>query len=262
MITVGIDIGSLSTKSAILGPDNEILAVDVRLTGGDNQKSAIRTFNASLELTQLTERDVDFVVTTGYGRENVPFSDKYVSEITCHAKGMHLVMPEVRTILDIGGQDSKAIHVDEEGSVVNFQMNDKCAAGSGRFLEVCARALGLSLDELGDVSKKAEKGATMSSMCTVFAESEVVSLVAVGTPVEEIVKGIHESIAKRAASLMKVVGIHGPIGMSGGVAKNSGMIEALEDILDAKIGVSNYPQVNGALGAALIGQRLALRKAS
>lgn len=260
MITVGIDIGSLSTKSAILGPNNEILTTNVGLTGGDNQKSALKTFATSLEQAKLTEKEIDFVVTTGYGRENFPLSDKHVSEITCHAKGMHLVMPEVRTILDIGGQDSKAIHIDEEGRVVNFQMNDKCAAGSGRFLEVCAKALGLSLEELGETSKKAKKGATISSMCTVFAESEVVSLVAVGTPIEEIVKGVHESVSKRAVSLMKVVGIHGPIGMSGGVAKNCGMIEALENSLDAKIGVSNYPQVNGALGAALVGQELAKRK--
>lgn len=254
MITVGIDIGSLSTKSAVLKDKREVLAYDVLLTGGNNRQSAEMTFNNVLERAGLSRMDIDGVVTTGYGRENVPFSTKNVSEITCHAKGMHLLNPQVRTILDIGGQDSKAIQIDENGSVVNFMMNDKCAAGCGRFLEIIARALSLKLEDLGDISKNATETARISSMCTVFAETEVVSLVAVGTPAANIVKGVHESIATRAVSLLKMVGISAPLGMSGGVAKNSGVVSAVEDILGMKLSVPEYPQVIGAIGAAYIGQ--------
>lgn len=254
MITVGIDIGSLSTKSAILNEKMEVVAHDVVFTGGNNKESAQLTFENVLHKANLTKDDVDFIVTTGYGRENVVFSDKYVSEITCHAKGMHLLKPHVRTILDIGGQDSKAISIDENGRVLNFMMNDKCAAGCGRFLDIIAKALSVKLEDLGDISKEATETAKISSMCTVFAETEVVSLVAVGTPAPNIIKGVHESVISRAVTLLKTVGINFPLAMSGGVAKNSGIIRALEDSLEREVEVTDYPQVMGAIGAAYIGQ--------
>lgn len=254
MITVGIDIGSLSTKSAVLNDQKEILGYDVVYTGGNNRESAETTFNNVIAKAGIDKNDVDMVVTTGYGRENVPFAQKYVSEITCHAKGMYLLNPNIRTILDIGGQDSKAIQIDEKGNVVNFMMNDKCAAGCGRFLEIIARALNVKLEDLGKISETATSTARISSMCTVFAETEVVSLVAVGTPTSNIIKGVHESIATRATSLLRMVGIKDCVGMSGGVAKNKGIINALEEILDKKVEVSEYAQVMGAIGAAYIGQ--------
>lgn len=253
MITVGIDIGSLSTKSAILEDGKIIIAHDVLLTGSNNRMSAEQTFQNCLTSAGLVKDDVDYVVTTGYGRENVDFSNRYVSEIVCHAKGMHFLDPQNRTILDIGGQDSKAIQIDENGDVINFTMNDKCAAGCGRFIEIIAQKLGLSLEELGNIHQSSTQTAKISSMCTVFAETEVVSLIAVGTPVAEIIRGIHDSITSRAISLMKTVGIVEPIGMTGGVAKNQGVILSLQEQLGKKVEVSQYPQLAGAIGAALIG---------
>lgn len=255
MITAGIDIGSLSTKSALLNEKQEVIAFDILLTGGNNRTAAETTYEKVLAKAGLTRGDVGFVVTTGYGRENVPFANKHVSEITCHAAGMHLMNPQIRTILEIGGQDSKAIRIDEDGNVENFAMNDKCAAGCGRFLEVTAKAMGVELKDLGGVSKRSEKTVRISSTCTVFAETEVVSLVAVGTPIPDIVRGVHNSIASRAISLLRHVGISGSLGMSGGVAQNSGVIASLEEALKTKIYVADNPQAMGAIGAALIGQR-------
>ena len=257
MITAGIDVGSLSTKSALMDENLEVIGSDVVLTGGSNQRATDETYTNVLDKCALTRDDVEFVVTTGYGRENVSFADKHVSEITCHALGMHLLNPDVRTILEIGGQDSKAIRLDEDGRVENFHMNDKCAAGSGRFLEVTARAMGVELADLGEVSKLSTNTVRISSTCTVFAETEVVSLVAVGTPVPDIVKGVHNSIARRAFNLLRTVGIDGLVGMSGGVALNSGLVRALEEKLEAEIFVAENPQVRGAIGAARLGQRLA-----
>ena len=257
MITVGIDIGSLSTKSALMNERHEVIGFDVVLTGGNNRTAAEKTYDNVLAKAGLTRGDVDFVVSTGYGRENISFADRHVSEITCHAMGMHLTNPEIRTILEIGGQDSKAIRIDEEGHVEHFAMNDKCAAGCGRFLEVTARAMGIELKELGRVSELSENTVRISSTCTVFAETEIVSLVAVGTPIPDIVKGVHKSIAARAVSMLKHVGISGPIGMSGGVALNSGVVRSVEEALGTGLYIAENPQVRGAIGAAYIGQRAA-----
>lgn len=254
MITMGIDIGSLSTKSVILDEKKGMLSHDVVLTGGSNSKAAELTYNNALSKAGLNKNDIDIVVTTGYGRENVKFSDKNVSEITCHAKGMFFLNPGIRTVLDIGGQDSKAILLDLKGNVVNFSMNDKCAAGCGRFLEVMARALDIKLEDLGDISQSAEATTHISSMCTVFAETEVVSSVAIGTPIPNIVKGLHESVADRSSRLLTVISYQEPLGMSGGVAKNPGVVKAIEKKLNKKIYVPEYPQIIGALGAAFIGQ--------
>lgn len=256
MYTVGIDIGSMATKSAILDDENNIVSYDVVFTGGNNSDSAKLTFNNVLKKGNLTEKDIYKVVTTGYGRENVSFSDHNVSEITCHAKGMHLVNPEIQTILDIGGQDSKVIKIDDFGNIEEFLMNDKCAAGCGRFLDIIARALSVDLADLGEISRKSNSAAKISSMCSVFAETEVVSLVAVGTPIEDIIKGVHYSIANRAIALMETVGIEGAIGMSGGVARNVGVVDALREKLNCNIFVSQVPQIVGALGAAYIGKSL------
>lgn len=256
MITLGIDIGSLSTKSVLMEND-EVVAFDVVLTGGTNRKAAETTFENVLTASGLTRGDVKFVVSTGYGRENLPFADKHVSEITCHGIGMHLRNPDIRTILEIGGQDSKAIRIDDGGRVEQFVMNDKCAAGCGRFLEVTARAMGIGLSELGEASALARNPLRISSTCAVFAETEIVSLVAVGTPAPDIVRAVHDSIAQRAVVLLRQVGISGPVGMSGGVALNSGVVRALEDKLQTGIYIVDNPQVRGAIGAAYIAQRLA-----
>ena len=255
MITIGIDIGSTATKSVMLNDKREVLASDVVLTGGNNVKSADLTLNNLLKKTNLERGDIDKIVATGYGRDNVN-ADKAISEITCHAKGMFFTNPNIRTILDIGGQDSKAISIDEEGNVLNFLMNDKCAAGCGRFLEIIARSLNVKLEEMSSLSEQATDLIRITSMCSVFAETEVVSLVASGCTVPNILKGIHNSIAERTISLMLSVGIVDQIGMSGGVAKNKEVIRALEKNLNKTISVPDEPQIIGALGAACIGQTL------
>jgi (R)-2-hydroxyacyl-CoA dehydratese activating ATPase len=262
MITVGLDIGSLTTKSAILNQENEILGYDIVLTGGDNRQATETTLYSALEKAGLQRKDIAKIVTTGYGRQNIPFADKHASEITCHAKGMHLLNPAIRTILDIGGQDSTAFQIDPGGNVLSFQMNDKCAAGCGRFLEIIAKALDVRLEDLGSISQEARATARISSMCTVFAETEVVSLVAVGTPIADIISGVHQSIAVRAVSLLKMVGIHAPIGMSGGVAQNIGVVHAIERMLKVGIEIPSCPQIVGAIGAAHIAQCLVKAEAT
>jgi predicted CoA-substrate-specific enzyme activase len=195
------------------------------------------------------------IISTGYGRNSLEFADKAVTEITCHAVGAHYLNPKVRSVIDIGGQDSKAISIDERGGVKDFAMNDKCAAGTGRFLEVMARALEVDLEDFGNLSITADQPSKISSLCTVFAESEVISLISQGEKRENIIAGIHESIAARVSAMANRVGIKTPIMMTGGVAKNVGVLKALETKLGQPIEVSEKTQVTGAIGAALIAQR-------
>lgn len=256
MITMGVDSGSLATKGVILGPEKEILSFAIELTGGISKDSGQRVYNQMLEKAKLNENQIDYVVSTGYGRDNLTFSNKNVTEITCHAAGIHFLFPEVTTILDIGGQDSKAINIDQNGQVVDFIMNDKCSAGTGRFLEVIAKALGVKLEELGTLSQHTQNEVKISSMCTVFAETEVVSLVASNTPIPDIVKGVHKSIANRAEILLNKVGIVQPIAMSGGVANNIGMVTELERRLNTTLKIADNPQIVGALGAAIIARKI------
>ena len=182
----------------------------------------------------------------------MPLASSQITEITCHAEGMHFLFPEVRTLIDIGGQDSKVIALGDQGQVNDFNMNDKCAAGSSRFLEVMARALGVTLEAMGELSLKAKRVAQVSSMCTVFAESEVISLVSERWEKEDIIAGIHQSIARRMVSMVERVGLRERVAMSGGVARNIGVVTALEDILNTSLIVPEQPELVGALGAALI----------
>jgi predicted CoA-substrate-specific enzyme activase len=193
------------------------------------------------------------IVSTGYGRVSIPFADKSVTEISCHAKGARYFCPHVRTILDIGGQDSKAIRLSETGEVEDFVMNDKCAAGTGRFLEAMARTLELDISELGPVSLKSQETVEISSMCTVFAESEVISLIAQNKEKADIAKGVHRAIAGKACSLLSRVGGEPTYMMTGGVAKNQGVVQAVEEKLGAKLFLCKDPEIVGAVGAALFG---------
>ena len=260
MITVGIDSGSLATKGVVLGDNKEILGATVDLTGGRSKQSGERVYKRILEQAGLSETEVDFVVTTGYGRDILPFSDKNFTEITCHAAGVNFLFPDAATILDIGGQDSKVIRIDESGQVVDFIMNDKCAAGTGRFLEVIAKALGVELDDLGTISQQTESNVEISSMCTVFAETEVVSLVAGDTPIPEIVRGVHNVIAERGEILLAKVGMTEPVAMSGGVALNIGVVKELEKRLNLDLKIADNPQLTGALGAAVIARKIMEKK--
>ncbi len=251
MITVGIDIGSITAKGALFS-DGKILGTKVMLTGYNSESAGRNVFEALLDASGIEETSVDKTVSTGYGRNNVKFADKAVTEITCHGIGAHYIDSDVRTIIDIGGQDSKAMSINADGAVKDFTMNDKCAAGTGRFLEVMARALEVDLDQFGDKSLQADNPAKISSLCTVFAESEVISLISRGESRENIMAGIHEAIASRVSAMAKRVGILSPVMMTGGVAKNIGVVKALEDKLDQTILVNNFAQENGAIGAAVI----------
>lgn len=254
MITAGIDIGSITAKAAVL-EDGNILGSKVIHTGYNSSLAGKKVIQELLDEIGITMDDLEAVVSTGYGRNNVEFATKAITEISCHGTGVHFLDPDIRFIIDIGGQDSKVIRIDDNGRVVNFAMNDKCAAGTGRFLEVMAQALEVDLDEFGKLCLKSEAPAKISSICTVFAESEIISLIGRGETRENITAGIHESVASRVAGLARRVGVVKPVMMTGGVAKNIGALKALEDKLATAIKVSPHAQVNGAIGAAVLAAR-------
>jgi predicted CoA-substrate-specific enzyme activase len=255
MQTAGIDIGSITAKAAIFA-DGKIIATKVVFTGYNAELAGLKVYEEVLKDAGIDKNAVEKIVSTGYGRNSVKFVDKSYTEIMCHATGAHFLNPRIRSIIDIGGQDSKAILLDDNGKVKNFVMNDKCAAGTGRFLEVMARAMEVNLDEFGAMSIKSEQPSRISSLCTVFAESEVISLIAKGVQREDIIAGIHESIASRISSITGRVGLREPVMITGGVARNAGVIHALEKKLEMKIEVSPYAQVNGAIGAAVLAASL------
>ncbi len=247
----GVDIGSLSAEAVLL-EDGRMLAYSIIPTGVDSRRAADEALQAALQKAGLQFEDLAIIIATGYGRVSAPFAHKTITEITCHGRGAFHLDSDVRTVIDIGGQDSKVIRIDEEGKVLDFAMNDKCAAGTGRFLEVMAAALEVPLEELAALSARAERATPISSTCTVFAETEVVSLLAGGTDRAEIARGLHESIAARTSSLVYRVGLTGKVMMTGGVAKNSAVVQALEERLEVAITVPPEPQIVGALGAALL----------
>lgn len=254
MITAGIDSGSVSTKGAIIN-DGELLASTIIPTGYNVKTSAESALDILLTETGINRSDITSLIATGYGRKRIDFADQSVTEITCHAAGAHFQNPEIRSIIDIGGQDCKAILIDSRGNVANFVMNDKCAAGTGRFLEVMARALEVDLDQFGTISLTADNPASISSLCTVFAESEVISLIACGESRKNIIAGIHLSIGSRVAAMAGRAGVNGSILLTGGVANNIGVVKALEEKTGKPIEIPQYPQVNGAIGAALIAEK-------
>ena len=250
-IFAGIDIGSLSSEALLIGEDG-ILGYSIMSTGTNPQRTARNCLEDALAKANVDEQGIFGVVATGYGRIRVPFADKEITEITCHGRGAHFLFPGTRTVIDIGGQDSKVIILDAQRKVVDFVMNDKCAAGTGRFLEVMAGALETGLEEMGVLSLKARSRISISSMCTVFAESEVVSLIAQGARREDIIGGLHDSIASRIYRMAKRLPIDGEITFTGGVAKNLGMVDALKRRFKTPINLPEEPQIVGALGAALI----------
>ena len=250
-ITAGIDIGSITAKAAIL-KDGELLGSRVIFTGYHAEAAGRRVFDELLAELGLSPARISRIIATGYGRKSVAIADKAVTEIMCHAAGARFLDPSVRSLIDIGGQDSKAVVMDENGRVVNFTMNDKCAAGTGRFLEVMARALEADLDAFGALSLTAARPAKISSLCTVFAESEVISLIAKGETRENIIAGIHEAIASRVSAMANRIGLIAPVLMTGGVARNIGVVRALEAVIGMPVVVSPQAQVAGAIGAAAL----------
>jgi predicted CoA-substrate-specific enzyme activase len=249
MISVGIDIGSTATKSVVF--DSGVRGRSVVPTGWDPREAALRALRESLEQAGIVEGQVGGIVGTGYGRISLPIFDRRVTEITCHARGAHYLQPETRTVIDIGGQDSKVIALDEGGMVTDFIMNDKCAAGTGRFLQVMAGVLDETLDGLGDLATGAEP-VSLSSMCTVFAESEIIGLLAKGVEKERIAAGILDTIAMRVQGLAGRVALREMVTFTGGTARNPAICKVIASRLGLTIHVPEEPQFVGALGAALI----------
>jgi len=253
MFCAGIDIGSTMTKAVVMG--DELVAQVIGPTGAEHRHLANKVMEEALKRAGIPFDDVACIIATGYGRINVPFADKQITEITCHARGVAYLFPTVKTIIDIGGQDAKGIKI-AGGRVVNFVMNDKCAAGTGRFLEVIAEALGLKLNEIGELSVRAASKAKISNTCTIFAEQEVVSRIAEGIPIEDILAGLHEAIASRVFRMAEKIKIERDMVLTGGVAKNIGMVKAFEDLLGYPPLIPEEPLLTGAIGAALLGCEL------
>jgi predicted CoA-substrate-specific enzyme activase len=253
MLTAGVDVGAITAKAAIFH-DGQLLATSVIPAGYDRTAAAHRVLDQALARAGLTRQQIARLIGTGYGRVQVPGADRTVTEITCHARGAHHLCPDTRTVIDIGGQDSKGISVGPAGRVLDFVMNDKCAAGTGRFLEVMAHALEVDLADFGDLALSAPRRAKISSTCTVFAESEVVTHLGTGAPRNEIAAGIHEAIAARVATMVGRIRIQDVVVLTGGVARNAGVARMLEDNLGHTIFVPQYAQLAGAIGAALIAQ--------
>ena len=251
MIVAGVDVGAATAKTAIL-KDGEFVSSAIMPTGDVVSQAAEDITKKALTKIGLTMSDLDHVVSTGYGRHMVKFTDKAVSEIICHAKGVNFLIPGARSIIDIGGQDSKVIGMREDGTVSDFAMNDKCAAGTGRFLEVMATVLKADIGEMGPISLTSKKPSTITSTCTIFAESEIVSLRAEAAKREDMIAGLHRAVARRVVIMGKTVGYKDDVVFTGGVAKNSGVRKFIEELLEMKIVLPDEPQIMGALGAALI----------
>ena len=249
----GVDVGSTQTKAIIINEGREIVARALIDTGANVVLAAEKAYAEALNATRgdIREEEVEYVVGTGYGRYKVTFGDTQITEISCHGRGAVHMFAGTRTVVDMGGQDTKAIRVSPTGEILDFCMNDKCAAGTGRFLGAAASALEIPLGDLGATALRAEKAVKISTTCTVFAESEVVSWLGKGKKIEDILLGVHQSIASRSLGLMRRVGVEPEVTFTGGVTRNIGMVKALNDLLGFEVNVSEDSHYMGALGAAL-----------
>ena len=247
----GVDVGSTQTKAVIIDEDRRIVGRSLTETGANVIRAAESAFAEALGDARLEESEVEYVVGTGYGRYKVTFGNTQVTEISCHGRGAVHMFPDTRTVVDMGGQDTKAIRVSGTGEILDFCMNDKCAAGTGRFLGAASAALEIPLGELGPTALRGERPVKISTTCTVFAESEVLSWLGKGKKIEDILLGVHQSIASRSAGLLRRVGVESEVTFTGGVARNLAMIQALEERLELRVNVSEDSHYMGALGAAL-----------
>ncbi len=247
----GVDVGSTQTKAVILDEARRIVARSLIPTGANVSRAGENAFLKCCEEAGLPREAIGYVVGTGYGRYKVTFGDAQITEITCHARGAQTLFPGTRTVIDMGGQDTKAIKVGPDGSVLDFAMNDKCAAGTGRFLSAAADVTGMSLDEIGPISLQAKSPVRLTSVCTVFVESDIMSYLAQRKTVEDILGGVHKAIATRTMSLVRRVGVEDEVTFTGGVSRNVGMVRGLEEVLGRPMNVSDEGHYIGALGAAL-----------
>jgi predicted CoA-substrate-specific enzyme activase len=251
----GIDVGSTMTKAVVLG--NGLIASVIGPTGAEHRRLANRVMEDVSKKAGVSFKSITYIVSTGYGRINVPFADKQVTEITCHAKGISNLFPTAKTIIDIGGQDCKAIKINTGGKPIDFIMNDKCAAGSGRFIEVIADTLGIRLDEVGDLSLQAKHPARISNICTIWAQQEVAARLSEGVPIPDLLAGIHQSLADRITRMVNRLRIEEAVVLTGGGGKNRGLVKALSEQLGHESLVPEDPLITGALGAALLGREIA-----
>ncbi len=257
----GVDLGSTQTKAVVLGADRTIMGRGITDTGAHIARAGQRAFDAAVSDAGIPREQVVYVVGTGYGRFKVTFGDAQITEISCHARGANFFFPLTRTVIDMGGQDAKGIKVGPDGEVIDFVMNDKCAAGTGRFLGNAAETLGIPLDQLGPLALQGTAPVKLSTVCTVFVESDIMSYLAQGKRVEDILAGVHSAIAARTISLVRRVGLDPEITFTGGVSRNVGMIAALEAKLGRAVNVSPEAHFNGAVGAALFALERALAPA-
>ena len=250
----GIDIGSTMTKTVIL--NKGIIASVIGPTGPEQRRLANKVMEEALKKAALSFRTITYIVSTGYGRINVPFADKQFTEITCHAKGIIHLFPKAKTVIDIGGQDIKAIKVDAAGKTIDFVMNDKCAAGTGRFIEVIGDTLGIALDKVGDLSLQSKNPAKISNICTIWAQQEVAASLAQGIPISDLLAGVHHSLADRICRMVNRLRVEDEVIVTGGGAKNRGLLRALSEQLGREVLVPEEPLITGALGAALLGKEM------
>jgi predicted CoA-substrate-specific enzyme activase len=258
----GIDVGSLFTKAVIIDQNDRVMSSSINPTGVDCKNAVDQSLAHALSLSKGSQDQLAFIVATGYGRAAIHHAHKQITEISCHAQGAHHLFPDTGIVIDVGGQDSKVIRVDPQGKVTDFSMNDKCAAGTGRFLEVMAATFQVPIEDFGKLSLQAKREVPISSVCTVFAESEVISLIAQNEHREEIARGIHRSIVNRIWNMVQTVGIHDAVTMTGGVAKNRGIVSLIEEKVGKPVNVHKEPQIIGALGAALLARRQFLKEKS
>ncbi len=258
MYFAGIDLGSTMTKVVILDEKDRTCARIISHTGAEHRRLANKVMEEALRQAGLSFDRIEYVIATGYGRINVPFADRQITELTCHARGVFSFFPNVNLAIDIGGQDAKGLKI-RDGKLIDFVMSDKCAAGTGRFLEVLAGTLGLRLEDLGPLSLRSTGRVPISSTCTVFAQTEVVSRLSEGAKLEDIIAGVHDAIASRVAKMVKRLGIEPDIVFTGGVAQNAGVVKALEENLGHQVFVPPEPMLSGAIGAALLGKEMALK---
>jgi predicted CoA-substrate-specific enzyme activase len=247
----GIDIGSTMSKAVVVDAQGTMRSYVVGPTGAEHRRRANKVMEDVLLKAEVTLDQVAYIISTGYGRVNVPFADKQVTELTCHAKGVASLFPEVRTAIDIGGQDAKVLKI-KNGRLTDFLTNDKCAAGTGRFLEVAAETLGLGLNEMGQISLQSDTPVKINSLCTIFAQQEIISRLSEGQPLTDILAGVYIAVTTRVVKLARQLKVEPPVVFTGGVAKNSGMVKAMEVVLGMPVLVPEEPLITGALGAAIL----------
>ncbi|MBN1367885.1 MAG: 2-hydroxyglutaryl-CoA dehydratase [Dehalococcoidales bacterium] len=246
------------TKVVIVDEEGKICASVIHHTGAEHRRLANKVMEEALQQARQPFEALTFIVATGYGRIMVPFADRQITEITCHARGVFNSFPGVRLAIDIGGQDAKGLKINN-GKLLDFAMSDKCAAGTGRYLEIIAKTLGLRLDELGSIALKSTRKVDISSTCTIFAQQEVVSRLSEGVPLEDVLAGVHDAIAGRVAGMVGRLKIEPDVVFTGGVAKNIGFVKALEEKLGCRVLIPEEPLISGAIGAAMLGKEIAMR---